>query len=70
MRGDVRSTSEAMDEVIGRPGTRELHLAVLHHRAGGLEFVLVSLDALALDEMGDVKDHLSGFGETAADFFI
>ena len=70
MRGDVRSTSKAMNEVIGRPGAGELHLAVLHHRAGGLEFVLVTLDALALDEVGDVEHHLAGFGEAAADFFI
>ena len=51
MRGDVRSASEAMDEVIGRPGTGELHLAVLHHYARGLEFVLVALDALSFDEV-------------------
>jgi len=70
MRGDVRSASEAMNEVVGRPGTGELHLTVLHHRAGGLEFVLIPFHALAFDEVGDVEDHLSGFGETAADFFI
>jgi hypothetical protein len=70
MRGDVRSASEAMDEVIGWPGAGELHLAVLHHCARGLEFVLVALDALALDEVRDIEDHLAGFGEAAADFFI
>ena len=70
MRGDVRAASEAMDEVIGRPGTGELHLAVLHHCARGLEFVLVALDALSFDEVGDIENHLAGFGETTADFFI
>lgn len=70
MRGDVRSTGEAMDEVIGRPWTGELHLAVLHHRACCLEFVLVALDALALDEVGDVEHHLAGFGEATAYFFV
>jgi hypothetical protein len=64
------SAGEAMDEVIGRPGAGYLHLAILHHRAGGLEFVLVTLDALSLDEVGDIEDHLAGFGEAAADFFI
>ena len=59
-----------MDEVIGWPGTGELHLAILHHCARGLEFVLVALDALALDEVRDIEDHLAGFGEAAADFFI
>ena len=59
-----------MNEVIGRPGTGELHLAILHHRTGGLKFVLIALHAFALNEMGDIEDHLAGFGQAAADFFI
>src|SRR3569833_3579009 len=70
MRGNVRSTGEAVDEVIGGPWPRELHLAILHHRAGGLELVLVTLHALPLDEVGDVENHFAGFGEAAADFFV
>ena len=70
MRGDVRATGEAMNEVVGGPGTGELHLAILHHRAGGLEFVLIALDALAIDQVGDVENHLAGFREAAADFFV
>jgi hypothetical protein len=35
-----------------------------------LELVLIALDALALDEVRDVEDHLAGFGEATADFFI
>lgn len=35
-----------------------------------MEFVLVALHAFALDEVGDIEDHLSRFGEAAADFFI
>jgi hypothetical protein len=70
VRGKVRSTGEAMDEVIGGPGAGELHLAILHHGAGGLELVLITLHAFALDQVGDIEDHFSGFGEPAADFFI
>jgi len=35
-----------------------------------LELVLIALNAFALYEVGDVQDHLAGFGEAAADFFI
>ena len=59
-----------MNKVIGWPGTGELHLAILHHRAGGLEFVLIALHAFAIDQVSNVEDHLSGFREPAADFFV
>lgn len=35
-----------------------------------MELVLIALDTFPLDEVGDVEDHLAGFGEAAADFFI
>ena len=35
-----------------------------------MELVLIALNAFALYEVGDVQDHLAGFGEAAADFFI
>jgi hypothetical protein len=66
----MRRASEAVDEVVGRPGARELQEAFAHHGAGGGELVLVALDTLAVDEMGDVENHLSTLGKTAADFFI
>jgi hypothetical protein len=56
--------------MIRRPRAGELHLAVAHHRAGGGEFVLVAFHVFAIDQMGDVENHLAGFGESAAYFFI
>ena len=56
--------------MIRRPGAGELHLAVAHHRASGREFVLIALHIFAIDQMGDVENHLACFGESAAYFFI
>ena len=70
MRGDVSAAGEAVDEVIRGPGAGDLHLAVAHHDAGGSEFVLVALHVLAIDEMGNVENHLAGLGEAAAYFLI
>ena len=64
------TAGEAVDEVIGRPGAGDLHLALPHHGAGGGELVLVALDVLAVDQMGDVEDHLSAFSEAAAYLFV
>src|ERR1700734_375561 len=70
LRRDVGSASEAMDEVVRRPGAGDLHLALPHHGAGGGELVLVALDILAVDQVGDVQHHLAAFGETAAYLFV
>jgi hypothetical protein len=59
-----------MDEMIRGPGAGDLHLAVAHHHAGGGEFVLVALDMLVIDQVGDVENHFSGLSEAAAYFFI
>ena len=56
------AAGEAVDEVIGRPGAGNLHLALAHHHAGGGELVLVAFDMLAIDEMSDIQHHLSAFG--------
>ena len=59
-----------MHKMIRRPRAGELHLAVAHHRAGGGELILVALHVFAIDQMGDIENHLAGFGESAAYFFI
>ena len=61
---------KAMDEVVGGPRAGELHVALAHHCAGGRELVLVALDVLAIDEVGDVEDHLAAFSEAAGDLFV
>jgi len=66
----MSAASEAVHEVIGRPGAGELHLTVAHHGTGGGELVLVALHVLAVDEVGDIENHLAGFGEAAAYFFV
>jgi hypothetical protein len=61
---------EPVDEVIWRPWTGDLHLALLHGRGGGGELVLVALDALALDQVRDVEDHFAVFREAAGNLFV
>ena len=70
MRLLVTIASEPVDEVVGRPGARQLHEAFPHHGAGGGEFVLIPLDIFTVDEVGNVEDHLAVFGEAAADLFV
>jgi len=70
VRGEMSAAGEAVDEMIRRPGAGELHLAVAHHSAGGGELVLIALHVLAVDQVGDVEDHLAGLSEAAANFFI
>ncbi len=70
VRSCVTSASEPMDEVIRRPGAGDLHLALFHGRCGSGELVLVTLNALAIDQMGDVEDHLAVFCQAAGDLFI
>lgn len=66
----VVAASKAVDEVIRRPWARNLHLALLHGCSGGGKLVLIALDALAVNEMRDVEDHLAVLREAACDLFI
>ena len=59
---------QPVDEVIRRPGSGELHLAVFHQLAGAGVLVLVALDALVFDEVGDIEQHLAGFRAPAGNF--
>src|ERR1700733_10784936 len=56
--------------MIGRPRTRDLHLALAHHCAGGYEFILIALNTLAVDQVGDIQHHLAVIREAAADFLV
>jgi len=66
----VGAAGEPVDEVVGRPGAGELHLALSHVGAGGGELVLVALNKLAVDEVSDIQHHFAAFGKPAADFFV
>ena len=70
LRRDVGATGQAVHEMIRRPRAGELHLAVAHHGAGGGELVLIALHVFALDQVGDIENHLAGLGQAAAHFFI
>ncbi len=74
-RGDSRrlrvcGTSELVDEMIRRPRAGKLHLAFVHEGAGGGEFVLIALHALAVDQVRDIQQHLAVVHQPATDFFI
>lgn len=56
--------------MIGRPWTRELHVALAHSGACGCEFVLIALDALAVDEVCDIQDHLAVVHQPATYLFV
>jgi hypothetical protein len=66
----MRAARKPVDEVIWRPRAGELHLAVLHHGAGGCELVLITLHILAIDEMRDIENYFARFGEAAAHFLV
>jgi hypothetical protein len=70
MRGCVSASRKPVNEVIRRPGARELHLALAHHGAGSCVFILVPLNAFAINQMGDIEHHLAAFREPAAHFFV
>lgn len=70
MGGRMRGPREAVDKVIRRPWTGELHHALAHHGAGGGELILVALNIFAINQMRDVENHLAALGQAAADFFI
>jgi hypothetical protein len=65
-----RDTRRTMDEVIRRPRAGELHLAVFQLYGGSRVAVLVALDALVIDEVGDVEQHLAGAIALAGDFLV
>ncbi len=66
----MRCAREAVDEMVRRPWSRELHLAPAHGGAGSDKFVLVALHGLPIDQVCDIKHHLSVIDEPAAHFFI
>src|ERR1700722_6574511 len=68
--GMRRCPGEAMNEVVGRPGAGNLHLAFAHDRAGRSEFVLIALHVFAVDQVGDIEHHFAALGKAAAHFFI
>jgi hypothetical protein len=70
MYGSVRAASEPVHEVVRRPRSRELQLALPHHGAGGLELVLVPFNAFAIDQVRDIEEHFSALCHSAADFFV
>lgn len=61
----VDAPGKTMDEVIGRPGTRKLHMAFPHNRAVGGKLTLIAIHTLAVNEVGDVEHHLSTVGQAA-----
>src|ERR1700742_644006 len=61
---------QPVDEMVGRPGPGELHLAVLEQFAGGGELVLVALHALCVDQMRDVEEHFAVVHGAAGYLFI
>lgn len=66
----VRAAREAMDEVVRRPRTGELHVTLPHGSAGGGEFVVIALDTFAVDEMCNVENHLTVFHQAAGYLFV
>ena len=60
----------AVNEVIWRPGSGELHAAVFQLDRGCGVAVLVAFDALVVDEVGDVEEHLAGAVALAGDFLV
>ena len=68
-RDGVRAR-QPVDEVVGRPGSGELHLAVFQQLARGDELVLIPLHALRFDEVRDVQQHLAVIHGATGDLFI
>src|SRR5580700_3760488 len=57
-------------EVVRGPGSADSHFAVLQLLSGGAVAVLVLLDRLGIDEMGDVDEHPLGGDLLAAHFLF
>src|SRR6185437_16399200 len=66
----VYAARQPVDKVIGRPRTGKLHLTLAHGRAGGGEFVLVTLHALTLDQVRNIEHHFAVVQQAAAHFLI
>ena len=54
---DMNAASKLLDKVVGRPGTRKLHLLLPHRGTGDGELVRIALDALSFDQMGNIQYH-------------
>ncbi len=59
-----------MHKVIRRPWSGKLHLAVLQEQAGGGVFVLVTLHAFVVDQVGDIQQHFAAIHTPTADLLI
>ncbi len=64
-RGDVSGSLSGVlagaglvNEVVGGPGSGELHAALLQLLGGGGVLVLVAFDRLVVDQMRDIEEHL------------
>jgi len=49
----------AVYKVVRRPGAGELHAALLQFKGGRGVFILITLDGLVIDQMGDIQKHLA-----------
>src|SRR5208282_5513324 len=58
------------EEVVRRPWTGYEELAILELLGGGAVAVLIFLDRLGVDEVGDIEQHAVGIDLLAADFFL
>lgn len=51
--------------MVGRPGTGELHVAILQCRLCRRVLILIAFDGFVVDEVGNVEQHLTGIGALA-----
>ena len=70
LRMGMRAVCLPENKVVGRPGARQLHLALLHRGAGRRKLVHVTIHALAVDQVRDIQSHFSAFGHPAAYLFV
>lgn len=67
--GRVLMAVGALNEVIGRPGARKLHLTFLHLLHRRCVLVLIALHRLVIDQVSDIEKHLAGVHAPAGDLF-
>ena len=57
--GRILLGAGAMHKVVRRPGAGELHAALFEFESGRGVFILITLDGLVIDQMGDIQKHLA-----------